>query len=145
MGTVDDVATSVSEQVPYIVSNTASLTKNVKKTTDIFNIASYFIIAMAVLQLSCFVYGAYMMYRFHGQRAKFEAMETIRELTDNISISKDGVEHWDAPSRNIIFKANIHRLFAYSKPILIEMANSSSELISKFAKDLLSEKGIYLS
>ena len=145
IGDIKNITTKIDAQIPDIMTNTKLLTENVKRTTEAFGLASYFIIAMAVLQLSCFVYGAYMMYKFHQQRAKFEAMETIRELTDNIYVKEDGLEFWNAPSRNIVFKANILRLFSHSKSILLEMANSSSELISKFAKDLLSEKGIYLS
>lgn len=72
------------------------------------------------------------------QQAVLEVTEAVRMLADNLAWhKKTKVEHWVVPSRNTAVKANLTRLIEFAMEVLLELSRSESELMKKFAQEIL--------
>lgn len=124
------------DMIPNTIRSINKLAQKIDKTAGTFSLASMFLVGMSVLQVLCFAYAALMLYRANRQRARFEVMENLRALTENIIRDRDGNEVWKIPSRNIVFKANILRLKDKALPLIEALKQTDSKLMQEFLKEI---------
>lgn len=137
-----DIAVKVNRQfefeddmIPATIRSVRALTTNLSTTAIAFKTASIFIVGAVVALALCFAYAAYMLFKFHRQQARFEAMANLRAVTENLMV-ENGEVKWKIPARNIVFKANIRRLFKETRPLLEEVRRADCPLTDAFVDEL---------